>query len=58
MEQVGMTDAQWKDNLRSQLENWEDTRDLLSQLESNPIVRQILKIVERNIARIRKGLED
>ena len=58
MEQMGMTDAQWKDNLRSQLENWEDVRDLLSQLESNPIVKQVLKLVDRNITRIKKGLED
>lgn len=58
MEQMGMTDAQWKDNLRNQLENWEDVRDLLSQLESNPIVKQILKLVDRNITRIKKGLED
>jgi hypothetical protein len=34
MEQMGMTDAQWKDNLRNQLENWEDVRELLSQLEN------------------------
>ena len=58
MEQMGMTDAQWKDNLRNQLENWEDVRELLSKLESNPIVKQILKLVDRNIARIKKGLED
>ena len=58
MEQMGMTDAQWKDNLRNQLENWEDVRELLSQIESNPIVKQILKLVDRNITRIKKGLED
>ena len=58
MEQMGMTDAQWKDNLRNQLENWEDVKELLSQIDSNPIVKQILKLVDRNITRIKKGLED
>ena len=58
MEQMGMTDAQWKDNLRNQLENWEDVRELLSKMESNPLVQQVLKLVDRNIARIKKGLED
>lgn len=28
-ETMGMTDNQWKDNLRGQLENWEEVEELL-----------------------------
>lgn len=57
MEEIGMTAAQWKYNLRNQLENWKDVKELLDQMETNPIVKQVLKLVNRNIEKIEKELE-
>ena len=55
-----MTEKQWKYNLRCQLENWEDVRDLVMELDTdtNPAVQRILKLVNRNITRIQKGISD
>ncbi len=39
MEHLGMTDNQWKDNLRSQLEDWEEVEELLD----NPKIKEALK---------------
>lgn len=60
MEDTGMTDKQWKYNLRCQLENWQDVRDLVLQLDSenNPVAQKLLKLIDRNISRIQKGLSD
>lgn len=60
MEDTGMTDKQWKDNLRCQLENWQDVRDLVLQLDSEnePVAQKLLKLIDRNIIRIQKGLSD
>ena len=59
MSDMGMTDNQWKDNLRLQLENWEDVRDALAEVSSNdPSFEKALKLVDRNITRINKSLED
>ena len=60
MEDTGMTDKQWKDNLRYQLGNWEDVRDLALELDSenNPVAQKLLKLINRNITRIQKGLSD
>lgn len=60
MEDTGMTDKQWKDNLRYQLENWQDVRDLVLQLDSEnkPVTQKLLKLIDRNIIRIQKGLSD
>lgn len=30
MEHLGITDRQWKDNLRNQLEDWEEVEELLN----------------------------
>lgn len=54
MEEMGMTDNQWKDNLRSQLEDWEDVEELLNAGK----IEEALKKIERVKARIKKGLED
>ena len=60
MEDTGMTDKQWKDNLRYQLENWQDVRELVLQLDSEnePVTQKLLKLIDRNIIRIQKGLSD
>ncbi len=54
MEEMGMTDNQWKDNLRGQLEDWEDIEELLRAGNTE----EALKKIERVKARINKGLED
>ena len=60
MEDTGMTDKQWKYNLRCQLENWQDVRELVLQLDSEnePVAQKLLKLIDRNISRIQKGLSD
>ena len=58
MEEMGMTDAQWKDNLRMQLQSWEDVIEIVSNESNSTTKEQILKVCERNITRINKGLED
>ena len=54
MEVMGMTDNQWKDNLRIQLENWEEIEELLNSEKKEEALKKIQKIK----ARIKKGLED
>lgn len=54
MEEMGMTDNQWKDNLRIQLENWEEVEELLKTGKKE----EALKKIEKIKARIKKGLED
>lgn len=54
MDDIGMTDNQWKDNLRGQLENWEDVEELLRAGKTEEAIKKI----ERVKARINKGLED
>ena len=53
MEVMGMTDNQWKDNLRSQLENWEEIEELLN----NNKVEDALKKIEKIKNRIKQGIE-
>ena len=54
MDDMGMTDNQWKDNLRGQLENWEDVEELLKSGKTE----EALKKIDKSKARIKKGLED
>lgn len=53
-ETMGMTDNQWKDNLRGQLENWEEVEELITSQKTE----EALKKIEKIKARINKGLED
>ncbi len=53
-EVMGMTDNQWKDNLRVQLEDWEEVEELLRAGKTEEAFRKIEKIK----ARINKGLQD
>ena len=54
MEVMGMTDNQWKDNLRSQLEDWEEVEELLQEKKIDEALIKIQKVKTR----INKGLED
>jgi len=54
MEDSGMTDNQWKDNLRSQLEDWEDVEKLLKSEKTEEALKKIKKVKER----INKAFED
>lgn len=53
-EVMGMTDNQWKDNLRGQLEDWEEVEEFLKAGRQEDALRKIEKIK----ARINKGLQD
>ncbi len=53
-EAMGMTDNQWKDNLRGQLENWEEVEELITSQKTE----EALKKIEKIKARINKGLEN
>ena len=53
MEEMGMTNEQWKDNLRIQLENWEDIEDLLASGKKDDALKKIGRIKER----IKQGIE-
>ncbi len=53
-ETMGMTDNQWKDNLRGQLENWEEVEELITSQKTE----EALKKIEKIKARINKGLQD
>lgn len=54
MEVMGMTDNQWKDNLRGQLEDWEEVEELLQADKVEDALKKIKKVKDR----INKGLED
>ncbi len=54
IETMGMTDNQWKDNLRVQLEDWEEVEEFLRSEKTE----EALKKIEKIKARINKGLQD
>lgn len=53
-EVMGMTDNQWKDNLRVQLEDWEEVEEFLKAGKPE----EALKKIEKVKARINKALQD
>lgn len=53
-EVMGMTDNQWKDNLRVQLEDWEEVEEFLRAGKTE----EALKKIEKVKTRINKGLQD
>ncbi len=53
MEIMGMTDNQWKDNLRSQLEDWEEVEELIKSNKPEDALKKIDKIKNR----IKQGIE-
>ncbi len=50
-----MTDAQWKDSLRSQLYQWERVERRMAVLGIED--EEMTEIVQREIQRIKEGLE-
>lgn len=40
MEDMGMTNEQWKDNLRIQLENWEEIEDFLNSDKTDDALKK------------------
>lgn len=53
MEHMGMTDNQWKDNLRIQLDDWEEIEELLKKDKKDEALKKIDKIKSR----IKQGIE-
>ena len=53
-EVMGMTDNQWKDNLRGQLEDWEEVEEFLRAGKTE----EALKKIEEIKSRVNKGLQD
>lgn len=53
IETMGMTDNQWKDNLRVRLEDWEEVEKFLRSEKTE----EALKKIEKINARINKGLQ-
>ena len=52
---MGMTDAQWKDNLRFQLQSWETVLERVEKLAIDD--EELLNLINREIKRIKEGLE-
>lgn len=50
---MGMTDAQWKDALRNQMEDWEEVEKLFREGKNEEAFEKIAKIKRR----IREGIE-
>lgn len=54
---IGMTNEQWYADLRSQLEDWEDVRELVQKTSDSPEKELALKKIDRTMKRLRKNLE-
>ncbi|MBQ9437243.1 MAG: hypothetical protein IJU50_02825 [Lachnospiraceae bacterium] len=56
---MGMTDSQWYGDLRNQLDNWEQVKELLEDdsLKDNPAAKKAMERVNKNISRIKENLE-
>lgn len=50
---MGMTDAQWKNDLRNQMEDWEEVQALLRAGEQEAAMEKIEKVKKR----IQEGIE-
>ena len=50
---MGMTDAQWKNDLRNQMEDWEEVQALLREGKQKEAMEKIEKVKKR----IREGIE-
>lgn len=58
MQEMGMTDAQFKDYLRLQLEQWEDVKEVIECENESASKERAMKICQRNIDRINTSLQD
>lgn len=54
---MGMTNEQWYADLRSQLEDWEDVRELVQRTSVSPEKELALKKIDRTMKRLRENLE-
>lgn len=52
-EEMGMTDSQWKDNLRTQYDDWEYVQELIN----NGDIEKANEKIEKIKSRLRKGIE-
>ena len=57
MEDVGMTNEQWYADLRNQLEDWEDVRELVAGTPDSSEKQLALKKIDRTMKRLRENLE-
>lgn len=49
MEDMGMTNEQWKDKLRIQLENWEEIEDFLNSDKTDDALKKIKERIKQGI---------
>jgi hypothetical protein len=57
MEDMGMTNEQWYADIRNQIEDWEDVRELIQQTPDSPEKELALKKIDRTLRRLRENLE-
>ena len=57
MEDMGMTNEQWYADIRNQIEDWEDVRELIQQTPDSPEKVLALKKIDRTLRRLRENLE-
>lgn len=57
MEDMGMTNEQWYADIRNQIEDWEDVRELVQQTPDSPEKELALKKIDRTLKRLRENLE-
>ncbi len=57
LQDMGMTNEQWYADLRNQLEDWEDVRELVQQTPDSPEKELALKKIDRTMKRLRENLE-
>lgn len=57
IQDMGMTNEQWYADLRNQLEDWEDVRELVQQTPDSPEKEMALKKIDRTMKRLRENLE-
>ena len=57
LQDMGMTNEQWYADLRNQLEDWEDVRELVQQTPDSPEKELAVKKIDRTMKRLRENLE-
>ena len=54
---MGMTNEQWYADVRNQLEDWEDVRELVQKTADSIEKEMALKKIDRTIKRLKENLE-
>lgn len=54
---MGMTNEQWYADVRNQIEDWEDVRELVQGTPDSPEKELALKKIDRTLKRLRENLE-